>query len=108
MALLSTGLGLALVTAICCLVKIRYRPLDTHIISRYLTGPIISFISHLTQFLKIRIPRTKSEIEANFKRKKLLGEFNSKMRQLNTTDLDDMTYRLIQYKEYLIFQYLPC
>ena len=48
----------------------------------------------ITSILPYRIPSTKSEIEANFKRKKLLGEFNSKMRQLNTKDLDDMTYRL--------------
>ena len=40
-----------------------------------------------------RIPRTKSEIEANFKRKALLKQFNGRMKQLNTKDLDDMTYK---------------
>ena len=40
-----------------------------------------------------RIPRTKSEIEANHKRKALLKQFNGRMMQLNTKDLDDMTYK---------------
>lgn len=61
-AILSTGLGFALISAICCLVK-------------------------------IRIPRTKTEIEANHKRKALLKQFNGKMKQLNTKDLDEMTYK---------------
>ena len=43
----------------------------------------------------LRIPRTKSEIEANFKRKALLKQFNGKMKQLNTKDLDDMTYKWV-------------
>ena len=44
-------------------------------------------MSVLLQFL------TKSEIEANHKRKALLKQFNGRMKQLNTKDLDDMTYK---------------
>ena len=61
-AVLASGFGIALLSAICCL-------------------------------LKVRIPRTKSDIEANHKRKALLKQFNGKMRNLNSEELDDMNYR---------------
>ena len=78
--LLSSGLGLALVSALCCLVRVRsVSPL-----------PIIII---WCQWCDSRIPRTKSDIEANHKRKALLKQFNGKMKQLNTKDLDDMTYK---------------
>ena len=60
--ILSSGCGIALLSAICCL-------------------------------FKVRIPRTKSEIEANHKRKELMNQFNVKMRGLNSEELDDMNYR---------------
>ena len=44
-------------------------------------------------FFDLRIPRTKTEIEDNYKRKELLKQFNGKMKQLNTKDLDEMTYK---------------
>ena len=61
-AILSSGLAIALLSVICCL-------------------------------FKVRIPRTKSEIEANHKRKDLLNQFNTKMRVMNSEELDDMNYR---------------
>ena len=61
-AILSSGCGIALLSAICC-------------------------------FFKVRIPRTKSEIDSNHKRKELLKHFNVKMRELNHEELDDMNYR---------------
>ncbi len=78
--LLSSGLGLALVSALCCLVRVR----------SVSPSPIIII---WCQWCDSRIPRTKSDIEANHKRKALLKQFNGKMKQLNTKDLDDMTYK---------------
>ena len=78
-ALLSSGLGLALVSAICCLVRVR-------------SGRGFEYFL-VVIFAMFRIPRTKSEIEANYKRKDLLKQFNGRMKQLNTKDLDEMTYK---------------
>ena len=43
--------------------------------------------------MKIRIPRTKTEIEANSRRRALLKNFRLKLRDLKAADLDDMDYR---------------
>ena len=42
---------------------------------------------------RCRIPRTKTEIEANSRRKYLLKNFNAKLQQIKAADLDDMDYR---------------
>ena len=57
------------------------------------SGCVLALLSAICCLLKIRIPRTKSEIEANHKRKALLKQFNGKMRELNSEELDDMNYR---------------
>ncbi len=44
-------------------------------------------------FVRVRIPRTKTEIEANAKRKALLKNFRAKLKSLKSADLDDMDYR---------------
>ena len=41
----------------------------------------------------MRIPRTKTEIVANAKRRGLLKNFRSKLTTLKSADLDDMDYR---------------
>ena len=57
----------------------------------------ITFLSFLVVticcFIRFRIPRTKSEIEANAKRQQLLKNFRAKLRDLKAADLDDMDYR---------------
>ena len=42
---------------------------------------------------RCRIPRTKTEIEANSRRKALLKNFNVKLQQIKAAELDDMDYR---------------
>lgn len=44
-------------------------------------------------FVRLRIPRTKAEIEANAKRRALLRDFRAKLRNLKAAELDDMDYR---------------
>ena len=44
-------------------------------------------------FVRVRLPRTKSEIYANARRKALLKNFQSKLTTLKSADLDDMDYR---------------
>ncbi len=44
-------------------------------------------------FVRFRIPRTKAEIEANAKRRALLKNFKTKLRNLKAADLDDLDYR---------------
>lgn len=44
-------------------------------------------------FVRVRLPRTKSEIIANARRKALLKNFRSKLKSLKSADLDDMDYR---------------
>ena len=48
-------------------------------------------------FIKLRVPRTKSEIAANARRKDLLSNFRSKITTLKAGDLDDMDYRRGKY-----------
>ena len=47
----------------------------------------------LSCMFKCRIPRTKSEIEANAKRRALLKNFRIKLKNLKAAELDDMDYR---------------
>jgi len=44
-------------------------------------------------FIKLRVPRTKSEIAANARRKDLLSNFRTNIATLKAGDLDDMDYR---------------
>ena len=44
-------------------------------------------------FVRLRIPRTKAEIEANAKRRALLRDFRAKLRNLKAAELDDMDYK---------------
>ena len=44
-------------------------------------------------FVRVRIPRTKAEIEANAKRRALLKNFKIKLKNLKAAELDDMDYR---------------
>ena len=44
-------------------------------------------------FVRIRIPRTKTEIEANARRRALLKDFRFKLKELKAADLDEMDYR---------------
>ena len=48
-------------------------------------------------FIRLRLPRTKSEICANAQRKALLKNFRSKLTTLKSADLDDMDYRRGMY-----------
>ena len=48
---------------------------------------------------RCRIPRTKTEIEANSRRKYLLKNFNAKLQQIKAADLDDMDYRNGELKQ---------
>ena len=56
---------------------------------------LIAFVSviSLCCIFRCRIPRTKTEIEANSRRKYLLKNFNAKLQQIKAADLDDMDYR---------------
>jgi len=54
----------------------------------------IYLVITLCCFIKLRLPRTKSEINANAKRKELLKNFKAKLKSLKSADLDDMDYRL--------------
>ena len=44
-------------------------------------------------FVRVRVPRTKSEIEANSKRKELLKNFRIKLKNLKAAELDELDYR---------------
>ena len=44
-------------------------------------------------FVRVRVPRTKSEIEANSKRKELLKNFKIKLKNLKAAELDELDYR---------------
>ncbi len=51
-------------------------------------------VTTLCCFIRFRLPRTKTEIVANAKRKELLKNFRAKLKCLKSSDLDDMDYRL--------------
>ena len=56
--------------------------------------PIVKLsVISLCCVFRCRIPRTKTEIEANSRRKYLLKNFNAKLQQIKAADLDDMDYR---------------
>ena len=44
-------------------------------------------------FIRIRVPRTKAEIEANAKRRALLKNFRIKLKNLKAAELDELDYR---------------
>eukprot|EP00094_Tigriopus_californicus_P005311 TCALIF_05120-PA protein Name:"Protein of unknown function" AED:0.01 eAED:0.01 QI:33/1/1/1/1/1/3/92/153 len=50
-------------------------------------------ICTISCFVRVRIPRTKTEIEANAKRRALLKDFRLKLKELKAADLDEMDYR---------------
>ena len=56
-------------------------------------GTFLIGVVVLSCLFKCRIPRTKSEIEANNKRRALLKNFRIKLKNLKAADLDDMDYR---------------
>ena len=58
---------------------------------------LISVIT-LCCFIKLRVPRTKSEIAANARRKDLLSNFRTNIATLKAGDLDDMDYRRGKYQ----------
>ena len=68
----------------------------------FTTFQIVLVIS-LCCIFRCRIPRTKTEIEANSRRKSLLKNFNAKLGQLKAAELDDMNYRNGEYFFYKIF-----
>jgi hypothetical protein len=43
--------------------------------------------------VRLRLPRTKTEIEANAKRRALLKNFRLKLKNLKSAELDDLDYR---------------
>ncbi|XP_017785049.1 PREDICTED: transmembrane inner ear expressed protein isoform X3 [Nicrophorus vespilloides] len=57
---------------------------------------LISFSGFLTLVIlvcccvKIRIPRTKQEIEANYRRKKLVEKFRARIRLIRNQEMDEM------------------
>ena len=57
----------------------------------------IVLVISLCCIFRCRIPRTKTEIEANSRRKSLLKNFNTKLGQLKAAELDDMNYRNGEY-----------
>ncbi len=57
------------------------------------SATVLTAIVAINCFVRIRIPRTKSEIEANAKRRALLKNFKIKLRNLKAADLDDLDYR---------------
>lgn len=63
-----------------------------HLIFFISSGTLVAVIC-LCCFIRIRIPRTKSEIMANARRKALLKNFRVKLTTLKSADLDDMDYR---------------
>ena len=50
-------------------------------------------------FVRVRVPRTKSEIEANSKRKELLKNFRVKLKNLKAAELDELDYRKGERKD---------
>lgn len=63
-----------------------------HLIFFISAGTLLAIIT-LCCFIRLRLPRTKSEIVANARRRALLKNFRSKLTTLKTADLDDMDYR---------------
>lgn len=63
-----------------------------HLILIVSAGVLIAIITFCCIF-RVRVPRTKTEIEANAKRKALLKNFRAKLKSLKSADLDDMDYR---------------
>ncbi|XP_023343801.1 transmembrane inner ear expressed protein [Eurytemora carolleeae] len=59
-----------------------------------IVGILVSIIFFtLCSVFKVRIPRTKSEIDANYKRRMLMRDFNARMKTLEHSELDDLDYR---------------
>ena len=56
-------------------------------------------------FVRIRIPRTKTEIEANARRRALLKDFRFKLKELKAADLDEMDYRRGEIKTCCIISF---
>ena len=63
--------------------------------SEWASGHIHSYLAVVTVscFVRVRVPRTKSEIEANAKRKELLRNFKIKLKNLKAAELDELDYR---------------
>ncbi|TRY79511.1 hypothetical protein TCAL_05120 [Tigriopus californicus] len=68
------------------------RFLEDHLSGSFRVWHVILIIS-VTFMIAIRIPRTKTEIEANAKRRALLKDFRLKLKELKAADLDEMDYR---------------
>ena len=63
--------------------------------ARRTSNHIHSYLAVVTVscFVRGRVPRTKSEIEANSKRKELLKNFKVKLKNLKAAELDELDYR---------------